>query len=322
MASADQRTSLAFMLSIAGQVLLVSYAVAVATSIVPAQPTSPAWQLNLVTSLVDNGGLALIGLLLIHGAALIDQRNAPLQARRQRLAHLAVLAAFGFVFTIPVLVVASVQYRDQMRSERVGRIERATLRLEHLSERVAAAASHKDISTALLDFRGQGLPQEELSKPLPEVRTSLLAQLQQARSRMEAQLPPPGVIEAGPLLQSGLRLGITALAYALGFLAAGRRPGSAISMLEEIRALDQKRREAASERREMRAAFLRSLEEARLEQDLVGEQAPAPAAPAVAAPENPTAVSPPGRGRPVDFDYFDQISRGEDDAAPPPPSAS
>lgn len=134
---------------VAGQVLLFSYVVAVLTSIWPLQLIDPAWRLNAATNLIDNGGIALIGLVCVHLGAQLDSRNLRRQRHRQRLARLALAAMAGFVFLVPLHVLSSLQLFEQLKITRVSRLERATYRLRNLSADVAQAQTLEALRTRL-----------------------------------------------------------------------------------------------------------------------------------------------------------------------------
>lgn len=273
---------------VTGQVLLVSYVVAVLTSIWPLQPLEPAWRLNAATNLVDNGGIPLIAMVLLHLAAQLDSRNVQRQAHRQRLARLALAAMTGFVLLIPLHVFSSLQLFEQLKSNRVSRLEKATYRLRNLSADIKAVGSHEQLKTRLLNFQGKSLSPQEMAQPLPELKRQLSAQIQEAIRRIEAQLPPPGWNQALPMVVTNLRLGLTALALAVGFAATGRRRGHGSSLLEETGAMFEERSRFRQQKRRSRQDFLRSLEEARLEQELLAEEN----ARAASNPSNPSALQP------------------------------
>lgn len=311
---------------VAGQVLLFSYVVAVLTSIWPLQLLDPGWRLNAATNLIDNGGIALIGLVCIHLAAQLDSRNLRRQARRQRIARLALTAMAGFLFLVPLHVLSSLQLFEQLKSNRVSRLERATYRLRALSADVAKVQSHEELKTRLLNFQGQTLSPRDLAQPLPELKRVLRAQIQEAIRRIDAQVPPPGWNQARPMVLTNLRLGFTSLALAVGFAAAGRRRGHNNSLLEELGAMQRERLEAIDERRRSREAFLKSVADARLEQQFQDQEAARQGESDASASDAASAeLQPPGSTdipatpaprrqgrRGIDLDYFEQLSQESD----------
>ena len=322
-------------LGVTGQVLLFSYAVAVLTSIWPLQPLDPGWRLNAATNLVDNGGIPLVGMVLVHLAAQLDSRNERRQAHRQRLARLALTAMTGFVLLIPLHVVSSLQLFEQLKVARVTRLEKGTYRLRQLRTDINTLRSHEELKSRLLQFQGQTLSPQEMANPLPELKRQLSAQIQEAIRRIDAQMPPPGWNQALPMVLTNLRLGFTALGLALGFAATGRRRGHRISLLEETATLLEERRGIRQHRLRSRQAFLRSVEEAHLEQALLAEEearlqaelspgssgsqetSSNPAKPG-AYPEATETTPPQNRRRGIDIDYFELLGQEEQDTDAPP----
>ena len=130
---------------VAGQVLLFSYVTAVLTSTWPIHVLDPAWRLNAATNLIDNGGIALIGLVMVHLGAQLDSRNQRRQAHRQRLARLGLAAMTGFVLLLPLQVFSGLQLFEQLKVARLTRLEKATYRLRTLHSDVSGVNSHEEL---------------------------------------------------------------------------------------------------------------------------------------------------------------------------------
>lgn len=130
------------------------------------------------------------------------------------------------------------------------------------------------------------------------------------------------------MVLTNLRLAFTSLGLAVGFAAAGRRRGHSSSLLEEAVALLSERQEAIEERRRNRESFLKSVADARLEQQFHEQEAAGLPENAGAIPDEPqgaadtqegvapgVATPPPGRlqgRRGIDLDYFEQLSQQSD----------
>lgn len=319
------RRGFASFLAISGNVLLFSYAVAVITSAFPLRLLDPAWQLTFTSNAVDNGGTALIGLISLLLAGRLDARNASLRAHCERCCRLALLPMLGFLLIPMLQCLASVRLQEQVQSERVGRVERAGRVLEKLSKTITTSQSADQIDLVLRKFQGKGLTPQQRSLPVSRIRAQLLSQLDEARRQLQRRIPDPQALQPAPLILTGLRVSITALAYAFAFAAVGRRHGATISVLEELHGLNQQRRLSALERRNSREAFLKSLADARLEQQAIAaEQSltqPLPAEPAGPTPATKPARAPEPAMNPrggVDLDYFEQLSRGLETDTPDP----
>jgi hypothetical protein len=324
----ESREAFASTLWSVGVVLLLSYPITVFSSIIPPQPLDPAWQLNLITNLVDNGGIPLIGLLCIQAAAQFSPGSSPRQGIHATLANLSLGAIAGFLLLVPLQLVASLTLFENLKSDQVSRVERGSRRLASLSIAIAKATRAQDLQVELQKLDGLSLSQDDLALPLPRLKASLLERLGKAQRQLEAQLPPPGQQLSWPMIQASLRIVPTSLAYAFGFAAAGRRRGQRISLLDERRALNRQNARARQERRRSRQAFLQGVEEAHLEQTMLAQDDRSSAPPREddqsqhqpRSAKNQAPLAPKeraGRQRgPVDLSYFEELSR-VDEPAPP-----
>jgi len=324
----ESRQTFSSTLWVVGFVFLISYPIAVISSILPLKPFEAAWQLNLITNLVDNGGIPLIGLLCIQAAAQFSPAHSPRQGIHAALANLSLSAMAGFLLLAPLQLVASLNIYETIKSEQVGRVERGTRRLENLSQAIAQATRAEDLQAELQKFDGLSLGPDDLALPLPRLKASLLERIGKARRQLEAQLPPPGQHLSWPMIQASLRIVPTALAYAVGFAATGRRRGQRISLLDELGALNQQNARNRQERRRSRQAFLQGVEDARMEQAMIAQEdlASAPplesdqSLPEPGSAQNPSPLPPQERGGrqrgPVDLAYFEELSRLDDQVVP------
>jgi hypothetical protein len=324
----ESREAFASTLWSVGVVLLVSYPITVFSSIIPPKPLDPAWQLNLITNLVDNGGIPLIGLLCIQAAAQFSPGNSPRQGIHATLANLSLGAMAGFLLLVPLQLVASLTLFENFKSDQVSRVERGSRRLADLRIAMAKARRAEDLQAELQKFEGLSLSQDDLALPLPRLKASLIERLGKAQRQLEAQLPPPGQQLSWPMIQASLRIVPTSLAYAFGFAAAGRRRGQRISLLDERRALNRQNARARQERRRSRQAFLQSVDDARMEQTMLAQDDRSSATPQEAdqsqhqprSAENPPPLAPKERGGrqrgAVDLSYFEELSRVDEPASP------
>jgi hypothetical protein len=324
----ESRESLASTLWFVGFVLVISYPIAVLSSVLPLKPLEPAWQLNLITNLVDNGGIPLIGLVCIQAAAQFSPAHSHRQGIHATLANLSLGAMAGFLLLVPLQLVASVKLYEVYKSDQVGRVERGTRRLETLSQAIAQATRAEELQAELQKFDGLSLGPDDLALPLPRLKASLLERIGKARRQLEAQLPPPDQHLSWPMIQASLRIVPTALAYAMGFAATGRRRGQRISLLDEVRAINHQNARYRQERRRSRQAFLQGVEDARMEQAMLAEEHLASAPPPESdqsllepgSAKNPSPLPPQERGGrqrgPVDLAYFEELSRLDEPVVP------
>ena len=76
--------------------LFAAYLLTAIAEALPLKLADSGWQLNIVTTLVDNATLPLLGLALVHLAAHLVGSSASIHQYRDRVATLAIIPAIGF----------------------------------------------------------------------------------------------------------------------------------------------------------------------------------------------------------------------------------
>jgi predicted RNA-binding Zn ribbon-like protein len=313
------KKSLRLAINVSSWSILGTYFIAVATSCYPVALLDPSWQLNLTTNLVDNGGLALISLILFAFAASINPRD---QQSYAAIFRWAIWPMLGFLLIPPLHLVGSIRLQEKVRIDHVSRYEKAGRRLEELASKLKAAGSSKDIDLILRRFQGNGLTAQQLNLPPNAIRPQLLNQLEEARSQLLQQIPSKQALQPLPLIINGTRIILSSLVYALAFAAMARRPRAQISLIEELTNLLETRRSAAQARHRERQAFLKTIADSQLEQQALAaaqeeqsatmseaeseeiQEMPAPANQDPVKPESSTK-----HRRGVDLDYFEALSQ-------------
>jgi hypothetical protein len=321
------KKSLSLAVATSASCLLASYIISVASACYPFSILEPSWQLNFATNAVDNGGIALIALLLFAFSANLNSRTHP--TIYQRLFKLAVWPMIGFFLIPPLYIVAGVRLQEKLRSDNVSRFEKASRRLEELGTKISNASSSKDIDLILRKFQGKGLTSSQLNLPTARIRSELLSQLQEARRQLLRQIPPEQVLQPLPLIINGTRIILSSIAYAIAFSSLARRSKAKVSLLEELGGFFESRRAAANARQRERQAFLKTIADSQLEQKALaaaerGVQSDQNAVHGFgpdnsnqfhANPPNATSNkqdSTPKRQRAVDQDYFEALSQEQD----------
>jgi hypothetical protein len=211
----------------------VVFLTAVSGTLFPLKVMDPAWQRSLVASLINFGGFPLLGLALLHVAALFSPANRRLQARRDGLARLAILAALGYLLLLPLLGQAVWRGYSQAAIQVQLQGQQAQEQLSSLKQAVAAATSGRDLQQRLAALKGPTLTDADLQRPLPELKQQLSAALDQAGRTAAAQRQR--VTPRSPLTMTWdfTRVAAGSLALALGFASLSQRRGSPLSLLQE-----------------------------------------------------------------------------------------
>ncbi len=208
------------LLSRSGHGLLALFVITLLTTLLPPRPLEPSWQLQVSNVLVNNGSLALLGLLLTVLASHLHPEHRGLRNRQRRLRRLAALAVAGYLLLIPLQAVAIRRGLAETSEKRTSRRQEIEARLTVLSGVVAGARSTAELQAGLRRLPGapQLLPQQ-LEQPLPQLRQRLEAALAQSRQRLENAETAPNGTAVQRLIQEGLRISLSSLALAFAFAA-------------------------------------------------------------------------------------------------------
>ena len=229
-------------LGLAGWGLLLIYCASLLPSLLQPGLFSATWILGLSNALIDQGPIALLGLVLIHLSATLNREDRQLQSRRNFAAALALPAALGFLLLVPIQVQALWQTAVQMPHQQALVNQALDRKLAQTREMVDQNLQDPGAKRRLLEMvsglqQAAGLPPATqdpvklLALPGSELRGKLMANLDEIESRVrvtrQSQGPAPGVSP----LASSLRSIVSSLALALAFLASSRRRSEDLSPL-------------------------------------------------------------------------------------------
>jgi len=212
--------------------LFVVFAAVVISSILPPRILNPAWQLRFTTALINNGTLAVLGVVLIWLSCVLNPGNGRLRARRDQFASLAAAVAIGYLLLIPLQISAAWKGVNTADSARSGQLNVGLKRVQQLRQAIKEARTTPELQARLEALNGPTLPPQELAKPIGVIRPQILTGLESAESRLRQQLgglPPDRIWQ---LVQESVRVVVSALAYAFGYSAAAFLPGRPLSLLD------------------------------------------------------------------------------------------
>jgi len=236
-------------LSVVALVLFVLFASLVAAALFPLQLLDPAWQLRLAGTLINGAPFPLLGLALLQIAAELGPHDPLLKNRARLCSQLAVAAALGFLLLIPLQTIAGLQTSRTVNNAQSARIQGAEAKLKALRQAVAGAASNADLNQQLQKLQGPVLGPADIAQPLPLLKAQVAAVLDQAALQIsrerEASQPRTPLL----LLPELLRNALASLALALGFAALARRPGSDLSLLQELQSRMRRAKQGRPARR-------------------------------------------------------------------------
>jgi hypothetical protein len=229
------RIKLARRLYVVGICLLLVYLSVVARGVL--QSLNPAFQVDLLEALIDNGPIALLGIVLPHLAAFLNPDDEKLQKRVAWLARLSVLASLGFLLLIPLRAYNVFTLLDLAGNAQELRIDQASTRLNQLRDAVRAASSKQDLTSRLKALNMPALPPDLEDKPLPAIRANLngsfdrMLAAQELRRKQSSQLTPVARVNQ---LFSNVRQMIASAIFAVAFAATGQQSKSQLSFLDDL----------------------------------------------------------------------------------------
>jgi hypothetical protein len=225
-------------LPVAGITLFVCFACLGLTPFAAPALMNPAWQLRFASSLISHAYLPLMGLSCFYLDKYLTNRvSSPARPgapdASTKMAHWAVAASLGFLLLFPLQITAA----TSLIAKNFSQIERpgtpADL-LNSMQDIVRNAPDAETIQRRFSAIRGPALSPTELRKPLPQLKSDLLATLKQAENELKARRRNESGRRTFILIFDCLRLSVMAVAYAVAFAAFGQRHGQRHTVLEEV----------------------------------------------------------------------------------------
>jgi hypothetical protein len=223
-------------LSLAGLAMLVLFMIAMLAAVVPSRLADPAWQQGMVTTLVDDSVVALVALVLLHLAVLINPTDPFSGALRDKAARWAVLAALLHALLVSQQLVVALR-SHQTNAAVLQRHEREiSQRFVQLRQTVRQARGHADLQRRLEGVVGPSFGRLNPAEPLPKLNLAVILRQNehQLRQDLRQRKGVTGFAANGHLLSPPLWARLSCLAFALAFAALARRRGKRISLLASL----------------------------------------------------------------------------------------
>ena len=235
-------TLLARQLRVFGLVLLVLYAANCIGDILPLQILSPLWLIGVTSSLVNNGGIAGTGLVLLHLAHHVGTDTGRALALRKTIARWATVAALGFLLLIPLQIFAvssgllNVQASLDQREKQIDR------QADLFRIAIRNAETAPQLQRRMQAISGPVPGPNELNTPLPQLQKSLLRLVDLEVTRLKGNIDRNSFSrESWTMVEQSFRICISALALSLGFGVLAQHdvafPTPLIRLLHSIRRL-------------------------------------------------------------------------------------
>lgn len=187
----------------------------------PPRLFEPLWYVSLTTALLDMGGYALIGVVVLTIAHLLEPNEVSLRRQLWRITRLCRFASLGYLLLVPLLL--SALARDYQQVERLSqRQQRAITQQEaRLSKAIASSHSREELLNTVESFNAPALGSFLLSEAPMESKRAQAKELLRATvasARLQAGAVNPGSLQS--IILNNLRLLLLALVFAYAFSSA------------------------------------------------------------------------------------------------------
>lgn len=183
----------------------------------PLRITDQAWQLNLISILLNGGGVALVGALLVRLAQLFNFSNQLVQKRAALVRSLSTWVAIGWLLLIPLQLFIGVRLINSQAGSELGQIQA----IENINRAVRNANSEDELRAALAQIPNQP-PLPRLTVPLEVAKANLLAQFQKTINTAKNQQDEGSASRWQNWIKEAFRNSLQCAMLSLGFLALGK----------------------------------------------------------------------------------------------------
>lgn len=208
-------------LRVAALVLFGIFLVSVLLRSLPLRLVDPVWQVSFVTSVIDMGGYALLGVVILIIAHLLVPHHDALWRQLGRVAWLSRFAAFGYLLLVPLLVSALLRDHDRVKRQQLRQLQLVSEVEQRGKAALRAANSRTELLQAVQGFNSQALPTLLIEEvPLATLRSQAQDLLQANVAAARAQFSQAESRGLPWILLNNLRLILLALLFAFGFSTA------------------------------------------------------------------------------------------------------
>lgn len=216
-----------------GVALLVVFVILMLAAVFPLKIIDPGWQLRVIRSLVNNGTIAVLGLVSISLAPVIFP-SEKLKRRRLKIANFAVVASIGYLLILPLQGVAIWQGLSTFNNAQSRQFQAAKEKIEQIRKAVNDSNNTAELQKRLQALPGPGLPPLNTNAPIEVVRPQLLSLLDTAQGQLKQRSAGAGLTteRLQQVIQESIRVGLSALVFATAFACGAVWPGGSRSLFD------------------------------------------------------------------------------------------
>ena len=223
----------------ASTVFLLGTAATLLFNLFPLRLANSQWQLTQMGNLVANGSWLLLGLVLLHLAALLQPTQARLTRRLATLRRLAAGAAVLYLVLAPLQLAATWNGIDTVENTRSRVVGGTMARVKVLREAIQKASDLPDLRRRAAAIPGAPpIPEEAATLPFETLRRTLLGQLDTLETNVKRQLGQARPRNAQQeIWRQTLRGAFTSLLLAIGFASGAEGRAGKPSLLASLLSL-------------------------------------------------------------------------------------
>jgi len=214
---------LARQLGRAGNALLVIFALTAVLGLFPPRLLDGTWQLQFSSTLVTNGSMALLGMLLKGLASWLDPEDRDLLAGFNRVKRLAKLVVLGYLLIVPLQFFGFWRAVEASKKTTAEQIRIAEIRLGRIRQAVEGSATTAELQARLSQLPGAPpLTREQLALPMAEIRARFNKAADVSQTRINASPTGPNASQIQLGFKESLRVVVSALVLAVAFRTSAR----------------------------------------------------------------------------------------------------
>jgi len=206
---------------------------------------NPTWQLSVVTAILNNAFLPLLGLGLLHCTASLGDWDQPLARALRWSSRLALPVCLGFLLLIPLQWWALGQINGRLDAQQQRELGRLESLVASLRQVVSQSGSSEELFSRLQTLSAPPPPASYRSLSFLVLRQRMQEDLLTAEGQLSQLRAAAGRARFSKVVPAGSRNTALLLAFSLGFAALAQRHRSQVPLLletlEGLRALSRLR---------------------------------------------------------------------------------
>jgi len=219
----SKESSISIVLEACSLVLLGVFIVSFLAKLLPLRLPDAQWQLGVAAELVNNGSVALAGVLLLFLALEFNKNSKRIRKCRNAFKRWAPAATAGFLLLIPLQVINTWRICQGYTSKVERQISQSSEKLSEIRKVIATSTNHMQLQERLQTVSGKKVvfTKSQLDTPINQLKFVLLQKAEKISGLLQQQIGYQSSIKPDKLISETVRISLTAVLYAVGFAFIG-----------------------------------------------------------------------------------------------------